>query len=195
MSTISKETWEKRLSEVPLSKATLRLCTYTAEKLTVLGELTVSVSYGKYMGTHTLYVVEGNGPSLLGRDCLHYMPLDWASIRIVSGVDLKVDKLVQKYPQVFQGLGTVKHYKAVLHLKPGTVLQFCCPHPLPFSIREQVENEIDRLVEKGVLQKMDFSDWATPIVPVPKSDGSIRICGDYKVTINPSLQVDQYPKC
>ena len=32
----------------------------------------------------------------------------------------------------------------------------------------------------------------SPIVPVPKSDGAIRICGDYKVTINPSLQVDKY---
>ena len=37
---------------------------YTAEKLTVLGELTVSVRYGEYMGAHTLHVVEGNGPSL-----------------------------------------------------------------------------------------------------------------------------------
>ena len=56
VSIISKETWEKRLSEVSLSKATLCLCTYqyTAEKLTVLGELTVSVRYGKYMGSHIL---------------------------------------------------------------------------------------------------------------------------------------------
>ena len=147
------------------------------------------------MDTHTLYVVEGNSPSLLGQDWLRYIPLYWASIRILSGVDLKVYKLVQKYPQVFQeGLGTVKHYKAVLHLKPGTISRFYHPCPLPFSIREQVENEIDRLVEKGVLQKTDFSDWAAPIVPVPKSDGSIRICGDYKVTINPSLQVDPLPR-
>ena len=56
-----------------------------------------------------------------------------------------------------------------------------------------MEDELDRLVEKDILQKIDHSDWAAPIVPVPKSDGSIRICGDYKVTINPSLQVDQYP--
>ena len=77
-------------------------------------------------------------------------------------------------------------------MKPGTAPWFCRPRPLPFSFREQVENEIDRLVEKGVLQKTDYSDWAAPIVPVPKSDGSIRICGDYKMTSNPALQVDQY---
>ena len=38
-----------------------------------------------------------------------------------------------------------------------------------------------------------FSDWATPIVPVPKADGSVRICGDFKVTIKPVLQIDKHP--
>ena len=31
------------------------------------------------------------------------------------------------------------------------------------------------------------------IVPVPEKDGNIRICGNYKVTVNLSFLVDQYP--
>ena len=53
--------------------------------------------------------------------------------------------------------------------------------------------ELDCLEAAGIIRKIDHSDWAAPIVPVPKKDGTIRVCGDYKVTINPALQVDQYP--
>ncbi|XP_053400415.1 uncharacterized protein K02A2.6-like [Mercenaria mercenaria] len=59
-------------------------------------------------------------------------------------------------------------------------------------MKPQIEEELDRLVKDGVLEKVDTSEWATPIVPVPKKEG-IRICGDFKVTINPLLEVDQHP--
>ena len=40
---------------------------------------------------------------------------------------------------------------------------------------------------------MEFSDLAAPIVPVVKTDGSIRICGDYKVTVNQAAKLNKYP--
>lgn len=51
----------------------------------------------------------------------------------------------------------------------------------------------EHLEKLGVIEKINYSDWAAPILTVPKSDGSVRICLDHKVTINPVLQVDQYP--
>ena len=37
------------------------------------------------------------------------------------------------------------------------------------------------------------SEWAAPIVPIMKRDGSIRLCSDYKVTVNRVLTPDNYP--
>ena len=36
-------------------------------------------------------------------------------------------------------------------------------------------------------------DWAAPIVPVVKRDGNIRVCGDYKLTVNAVSKTDPYP--
>ena len=44
-----------------------------------------------------------------------------------------------------------------------------------------------------MLEKVPYSEWAAPIVTVLKQDGQIRICVDYKVTINSEMDVDQYP--
>ena len=53
--------------------------------------------------------------------------------------------------------------------------------------------ELDRLERQGIIQKVDSSDWAAPILAVPKKDGRFRLCGDYKVTVNQARTMDQYP--
>ena len=53
--------------------------------------------------------------------------------------------------------------------------------------------ELDRLESAGIIEKVPYADWAAPIVLVPKSDESLRLCGDYKLTVNRSLEVEQYP--
>ena len=196
VSIMSSRSLKSLFPTATLQEAAVRLRTYMAREMPLLGQLSVNVRYGNYSGTHTLYVVKGNGPCLLGRDWLQHIQLDWAGIKAVymTKGHTKLETLIQKYPKVFQsGLGTMKSFRAHLHLKEGAHPKFCRPRAVPFAIKECVGRELDRLEEAGIVIKENYSEWAAPIVPVPKQDGSIRVCGDFKVTINPFLNVDQYP--
>ena len=46
----------------------------------------------------------------------------------------------------------------------------------------------------SILKSVPYSEWANPIVIVPKPDGTIRICADYKRTVNPVTKNDTYPQ-
>ena len=84
-------------------------------------------------------------------------------------------------------------FEASLSVKPECKPRFHKARPVPFALKPAIERELDHLEEAGIIQKVAHSLWAAPVVPVPKGDGQIRLCGDYKVTINPELEIDQYP--
>ena len=50
---------------------------------------------------------------------------------------------------------------------------------MPYSLEEKIEKELDRLVQQGLIEPIMFSEWAAPIVPVLKKDGTVQICSNY----------------
>ncbi|RUM45435.1 MAG: hypothetical protein DSY80_03320, partial [Desulfocapsa sp.] len=52
---------------------------------------------------------------------------------------------------------------------------------------------LDRLEKDGIVTKVKTSKWASPIVVAPKADNSLRICGDYKATVNTCVEDEPYP--
>ncbi|GFW03249.1 transposon Tf2-9 polyprotein [Trichonephila clavipes] len=63
----------------------------------------------------------------------------------------------------------------------------------PLLSKVELKTKLTDLKKEGIIEKVDSSEWATPVVPVVKSDGSIRLCADYSVTLNPNLIVPQHP--
>ena len=43
-----------------------------------------------------------------------------------------------------------------------------------------------------MIRPVPFADWAAPIVPIVKEDGTVRICGDYKLTVNQASKLESY---
>jgi hypothetical protein len=72
-----------------------------------------------------------------------------------------------------------------VHLDVGASPVFMKARSLAFGLRPAVENNLRSLVADGILRPVKSSSWATPIVVVPKpSDARVRICGDYRITVN-----------
>ena len=62
--------------------------------------------------------------------------------------------------------------------------------PVPFAIKEAIGQELDQMEKQGVIERINHSECAAPIVAVPKKDGHFCICSDFKVTINQCLAVN-----
>ena len=138
-------------------------------------------------------VVVGSGPCLFGRDWLTHIRLDWKQINRLSN-DSPLQKVLEKYTAVFQeGLGTLCGFKAKIHVNENAQPKYCRARSIPYTFREKVEQELQRLQKEGTIEPVKVSDWAAPIVPVIKRDKSVRICGDFRLTVNAVSKLDNYP--
>ena len=190
-SVISKQTYDNSFASYPLQKTSVKLKTYSGESLTMYGEFVPSIQYQDQKTELSLVVAGNDGPCLLGRNWLHSIRLDWNSLFHLA--DHRQNDLLVKYSSVFsEGLGTLKGYKAKLYVKEDKPI-FCKARPVPYALRSHVEAELERLVQHKIIEPISFSDWAAPIVPVMKSDKSVRICGDFKLTVNRVSKLDRHP--
>jgi hypothetical protein len=192
VSLISFETYEIHMRDVPLLPSNARIKTYTGEVIKVMGQLNLDVVYNMQQARLPLLVVDGNGPSLFGRNWLRKIKLDWYNICIVR--DSELDNLCQKYSNIFKsGLGKYSGPPASIRIKPSAQPKFCKARPVPYALREKIEDAIDQNIAEGIWEPVQYSEWASPLVPILKSSGSVRLCGDYKVTVNQFCESDNYP--
>ncbi|XP_060070306.1 uncharacterized protein LOC132550276 [Ylistrum balloti] len=155
-----------------LQNSSTMLKTYTGEVLPVLGEANIKVSYEGQTKLLPLLVVEGDGPALFGRNWLGQLRLNWKTINMMSINE-------QKYSVFEDKLGTVKGITASIKLKDNAQPKFFKARTVPYALKDQIGAGLLSLENAGIVEEVDSSEWATPIVPVMKPDGSVRICGDF----------------
>lgn len=88
-----------------------------------------------------------------------------------------MSSLLQKYHYIFKdepGLHNFFSYKFNVKIHEPYKIK---PYPVPFSRRPAVQNEIDKMIKWGVIERSD-SPYNNPLVTVIKADGSIRLCLD-----------------
>ena len=262
----------------PLDRCEMRLKTYTGEILQPLGVGWLNVEYKSQRITLPITVLNGPVPTLMGRNWLMKLKLDWATLfppaemkpnkgsgskqaiefkgqkgraaavnqlenkKVIKSENVsravgrsknaKIESLVQVlskenpevlrkclklweekqvskgrinvedmkkiFPIVFRNeLGCLKNVKINIPIPTEAKPKFFKARSVPFALRGRVEDELEKLESQGVWKKVTYSKWAAPIVVVLKDakdpSGSIRICGDYKITVNSVAPLDNYP--
>lgn len=195
---ISKHLYEKHFKDVLLSPCRKKLISYSGTSIECLGIAKLPFTYRNQTETLNVYVIPNGGPSILGRDFICIFGLQLQPIKYCnfseSSTEALIDKIVRDFPELFSGkLGCFKNFKVKLPLKVDAKPIFFKARPIAFALKEKVNKEIDQLVRLGILEQIQYSDYASPIVPVLKRDGSVRICADYSQTINKQLLVEKYP--
>ncbi|GFS72508.1 transposon Tf2-9 polyprotein [Trichonephila clavipes] len=185
----------RKISNKQIKPTNIVFKTYKGDSIIPLGYVTVRVQYKNQKVNLNLYIVKENLDTILGREWLYKIHLDWPAIKAFRAkTEQNLNNLLREYKDIFDDkLGEINNYEAKLKLRHGVKPIFCRVRTVPFALKGRVENEIDRLEKEGIIEKVDSSEWATPVVPVVKSDGSIRLCADYSVTLNPNLIVPHHP--
>ena len=132
-------------------------------------------------------LITDRGPAVLGLDSLRALQVKVVLKASGSG------PIATPSSEIGQLLRTCSSKSGGMDVPPVQLVVdsdpvFCKARPMPFGLRAAVENNLKDLVADGVLSPVKASSWATPIVTPLKANGSPRICGDYRVTINPVLK-------
>ena len=143
-----------------------------------------------------IYITQ-RGINLIGRDGQVKLNITIHPEQFVTAVttpSTTLQEIITMNEALFKPqLGCCTTFKATLTLREDTQPKYCKVRKLPFALKPVVGAELDRLEKQQVLEKVSHSDWATPLVVVRKPGGKVRLCGDFKVTLNPALKNDVYP--
>lgn len=190
---ISEHLYNTTFPNLKMNTCNTRLSAYSGHDISIAGQLeNVGIQYNdQHAQDLTLIVVKGNKPALLGRDWLAKIKLDWSTV--VYHLRSLEDILSKYEDTVFSAdFGKITGHKAKVELKPGAEPKYHKNRTVPYALREKVDQELQRQVDSGVIVPVKNSDWASPIVIVPKSNGSVRICADYKVSVNKQIEDHVY---
>ena len=159
---------------------------YAGDNLEVLGEIDVDVelieSQQKTASREQLFVVDGSGHCLFGRNWLQTFRLKWpcllAQINEVTSTDTskKLEQLLEKHEEVFRaGLGTFSRPPVSIFVDADVVPKFCPARSVPYAWRGAVDSQLSRMEDAGIIESVAHAEWASPIVPMIKDDGTVRV--------------------
>ena len=176
----------KSFKNIKIEKSKITLKCYNNSSLNVRGTVSfkTAVYKNKTFEDVKFYVIDDDSvQNLIGGDVI-------SKFEMISVNSVKTNDLVNEYK--IDPKKPIKNFTAKLFPKSNSQPVFQNARSVPYELKTKIKDSLNQLEKDDILEKVDFAEYASPIVPVLKPDQTVRICGDFR-KINNLLHEVKYP--
>lgn len=195
---ISERIW-RRIGSPTTSEADAYAVSANGSSMDLEGKCMVTLAMNGITVHGSVYVTEKQ-TNLLGKDLIPFVfslvpnQKKGTKLDAVKADTGYTDMVKKDYPEVCRdGLGHCTKMKASLSLKNDSKPVVCKRREIPLALLSKVDDEIDRLLKLEAIEPIDYTDWAAPILIVPKANGKPRVCVDFSTGLNDRLEAHNHP--
>ena len=185
--------------KVKLKPEERNLRVYGNGYLPVVGKFEASIQCFGRKTMETILVTQGEGRCLLGSSAAKRLQVlrvgpELRNVASVFPVSSGIDRIVDRFPAVFSGVGKLSGYQLKLHIDPKVRPVAQKPRRIPYPLKEKVTRKINELVDLDIIEKVSGpTTWVSPAVFAPKPDkDDVRICVDMRCA-NEAIRREKIP--
>lgn len=164
---------------------------YGHTKIGMVGTATFSVRYGSKTLPAFTFQVSRQGANLLGFDL--FCALGFSITDNLGATILTVaTPWLHRWPSLFAGLGCLTAFNHQPLIDPAVASVIQPLRRLPLALRDDVTAELHKLLEAGIIERVNASPWISNLVVAKKKTGGLRPCIDLR-QVNKAVIPDKYP--
>ena len=186
LNVIDEATYTSLKTKPKMSQCTVTLYAYSNRTpIATLGQFSTRVDVNGIYKSIMFIVTKANGGNLLSYKSARERGII-GEVRCVNNVsteeqiDPEYEAWKRRFPNVFgEHIGKLRNFQARLHIDESIAPQQQKLRHVPFHLRGTVEKELIRMLDNDIIEPTNGpTPWVSPIVPVPKANGEVRITTD-----------------
>ncbi|UYV61543.1 K02A2.6-like [Cordylochernes scorpioides] len=184
-------TFTRQMKGLEIFQTNRKLTSYTGHEIKIKGIATLNCKTKNKTESLEFFIADGYYQPILGIEAIEKLSLIKKCDAVQTEQNNSAKEILNRHKNIFEGIGRLP-IEHKIRINENTTPVIAPSRKIPFSIREKVKAELERMEKLDIIEKVEEpSEWTHPIVVVQKPSGDVRICMDPR-ELNKYVQRERY---